>query len=59
VRGFEAADALDELPTSRATNQVHIGAVAVFDRDSTAILTAPFDNALFLANSTLARVARS
>ena len=49
VRGCKAARALDKLQTARQTNQAHIAAVAAFDPEPAATLTAQLDRALSVA----------
>ena len=49
VRNCKAARALDKLQTARQTNQAHIAAVAVFDPEPAATLTAQLDRALSVA----------
>jgi hypothetical protein len=49
VRGCKAAKALDKLQTARQTNQAHIAAVAAFDPEPAATLTAQLDRALSVA----------
>ena len=46
VRGCKAANALDKLETARQTNAAHIAAVAAFDPEPAATLTAELDRAL-------------
>ena len=49
VRSCKAARALDKLQTARQTNQAHIAAVAAFDPEPAATLTAQLDRALSVA----------
>jgi hypothetical protein len=49
VRSCKAARALDKLQTARQTNQAHIAAVAAFDPEPAATLTAKLDHALSVA----------
>jgi hypothetical protein len=46
VRGCKAANALDKLDMARQTNAAHIAAVAAFDPEPAATLTAELDRAL-------------
>jgi hypothetical protein len=46
VRGCKAARALDKLQTALQTNQAHIAAMAAFDPEPAATLTAELDRAL-------------
>lgn len=46
VRGCKVANALDKLRTARGTNARHIAAVAAFDPEPAATLTAELDRAL-------------
>jgi hypothetical protein len=46
VRGCKAAKALDKLQTARQTNHAHIAAVAAFDPEPAATLSAELDHAL-------------
>lgn len=46
VRGCKAAQALDRLQAARDANQAHIAAVAAFDPEPAATLTAELDRAL-------------
>lgn len=48
VRGCKAARVLDKLQTARAMNKVNIAAVAAFDPEPAATLTAELDRALAL-----------
>ena len=49
VRGCKAAKALDKLQSARETNKAHIAAVAAFDPEPAATLTAQLDRALSVA----------
>jgi hypothetical protein len=49
VRSCKAARALDKLQIARQTNQAHIAAVAAFDPEPAATLTAQLDRALSVA----------
>lgn len=48
MRGCKAAQALDRLQAARDANQAHIAAVAAFDPEPAATLTAELDRALNL-----------
>ncbi len=51
ARGCKAANALDKLETAHHTNPAHIAALAAFDPDPAATLTAELDRALEPATS--------